>query len=337
MTILVTGGAGYIGSQVARHLAERGEQIVVLDNFSTGHPSLVPPGARIVRGDVRERTILGACIRNHGVTEVLHFAGSISVEESMSNPALYYSNNTGATAALVEACAERGVKRLIFSSTAAVYGLPDVVTVPESSPLNPQSPYGHSKLLAEEIIVRCARSADMQFGVLRYFNVGGADPGGRGGQLGDRATHLIRNALRAAAGEIPKLRVFGADYPTRDGTGVRDFIHVADLAEAHVATLQYLRGGGESGIFNCGYGRGFTVLEVINVVKAVTGADFEVEIVGRRPGDVASIIADCSLAMNRLGWRPRLDDLSLIVRHAWEWEQRRTEFADGFAVATMAR
>lgn len=321
MSVLVTGAAGYIGSQFVRHLCDSGERPVAYDNLSTGARVQLADGVPLIQGDVRDHATLRAALIEHGVTDVVHFAGSISVEESVKNPALYYSNNSGATAVLMGACAEAGVKRIIFSSTAAVYGEPLTAKVAETHRTSPQSPYGHSKLLAEEIIRGGASAAGMRYGILRYFNVAGADPKGRGGQMNLESRHLVRNAIRAAKGEIAQFDVFGDDYDTRDGTGVRDFIHVADLADVHIKTLQYLREGGQSAVFNCGYGEGFTVLEVIEVVKRITGADFAVRRCPRRAGDVPVVIADPELARLSLGWTPRLNDLELIIKHAWSWEQ----------------
>lgn len=322
MNTLVTGGAGYIGSQVVRALCDAGQSPIVIDNLSTGTLDALPEGTTLVRADVRDAASLQAAIKKHHIDSVLHFAGSVSVEESVQFPARYFSNNTGATAALVEACAESGVKNLIFSSTAAVYGTPQMSRVTESHPTTPASPYGQSKLLAERIISEAAPAARLRYGILRYFNVGGADPLGRTGQTNTSSRHLIRNAIRAAKGEIPKFQVFGDDYETRDGTGMRDFIHVADLADVHLRMLGHLRAGGESAVLNCGYGEGFTVLEVIAVVQRVTGVKFTVEHCPRRPGDVAAVVADSARATALLDWSPQFNDLSLIVEHAWRWDNR---------------
>lgn len=320
MTTLITGGAGYIGSQVVRTLCDAGTPPIVLDNLSTGATAMLPEGVIFIQADVRDLVALRAALLTHHVEEVIHFAGVVSVEESVAFPARYYSNNTGATAILMEACAEAGVERMIFSSTAAVYGAPNTDKVAETHPTEPESPYGCSKLLAEAIIRDAASPAGLRYGILRYFNVGGADPLGRGGQINPNSRHLIRNAIRAAKGEIACFDVFGDDYDTRDGTGVRDFIHVADLADVHLSTLNCLRSGNESMVLNCGYGEGFTVLEVIEVVKHITGVDFPVRRAPRRPGDVGTVIADTSLAQATLGWAPKYSELALIVEHAWRWE-----------------
>lgn len=320
MTILVTGGAGYIGSQVVRTLCDSGAMPVVLDNLTTGARRLLPEGVTLVQADVRDSATLRDTLTKYAIDEVLHFAGAVSVEDSVRLPARYYSNNTGATATLVEACADVGVPRLIFSSTAAVYGAPKAERVSETHQTEPESTYGKSKLLAEQIIRDAADASNIRYGILRYFNVGGADPQARGGQLNADSRHLIRNAIRAAKGEVDCFEVFGVDYETRDGTGVRDFIHVADLADVHLRMLDHLRTGGQNAVLNCGYGTGFTVLEVIDVVKRITGSDFPVRHAPRRPGDVASVIADTRQAQATLGWTPRLNDLSLIVEHAWRWE-----------------
>ncbi|MGE0742047.1 MAG: UDP-glucose 4-epimerase GalE [Hyphomonadaceae bacterium] len=319
MTILVTGGAGYIGSQVVRHLCDAGERPVVLDNLSTGSRRQLPHGVPLIEADAGDGRALQAALAAHGVRDVMHFAGSISVEESVRDPALYYRNNTGATATLIEACERAEVRNFIFSSTAAVYGAAAGKT-PESAAIAPVSPYGHSKWLAEEIIRAAAPASGLRYGILRYFNVAGADPQGRGGQINPHSRHLVSNALRAARGELPAFEVFGADYDTPDGSGVRDFIHVADLADVHLRMLAHLRGGGESGVFNCGYGEGFSVLQAIDVVKRVTGIDFPVRHAPRRAGDAAYIVADTRLAQSILGWTPRFNDLDVIIAHAWAWE-----------------
>jgi UDP-glucose 4-epimerase len=276
-----------------------------------------------VNADVRDASALIDTIGKYEVDEVVHFAGVVSVEESVTKPAFYFSNNVGATAILTEACANTGVSRLVFSSTAAVYGEPTSNKVSETHATAPHSPYGQSKLLAEEIIRSAAPATDLRFGILRYFNVAGADPDGRGGQINPGSRHLIRNAMRAAKGEIPHFEIFGDDYDTPDGTGVRDFVHVADLADVHLSTLEYLRRGGESIVLNCGYGTGFSVLSVVDVVKRVTGVDFPVRRTSRRPGDVASVIADTTRAQAALAWTPRLNDLTQMVEHAWRWELAR--------------
>ncbi|WP_150286233.1 UDP-glucose 4-epimerase GalE [Rhabdaerophilum calidifontis] len=322
MAILVTGGAGYIGSHMVLALADRGEPVVVIDNLSTGFPWLLPPHVALRGGDVGDSAFVRAVIEEFGVTEIAHFAARIVVPESVANPLLYYGANTARSRTLLETAIAAGVTRFIFSSTAAVYGEVSGAPIGEDVPPNPVSPYGRSKLMTEWMLEDCARAHDFRFVALRYFNVAGADPQGRSGQSTPNATHLIKVAVQTALGQRPAMDIFGTDYPTPDGTCIRDYIHVTDLASAHVDALAHLRRGGESLILNCGYGRGFSVLEVVDVVRKVTGIDFTANRVARRPGDPAAIIAKSDRIRALLGWTPRHDDLEEIVRQAYEWERQ---------------
>ena len=321
MTILVTGGAGYIGSHMVHDLVDAGERVVVLDNLSTGFRFLIPSAVPFIAGSTGDRQLVTKTIQQHGVTAIIHFAASIVVPESVADPLAYYRNNTMNTCALIECAVEAGVKQFIFSSTAAVYGNPDRVPVREDDPTPPISPYGSSKLMSEIMLHDAGRAYGLNFVVFRYFNVAGADPKQRTGQSTPAATHLIKVACEAALGKRPKMDIFGTDYPTPDGTCVRDYVHVSDLARAHSAALAYLRRGGESTTFNCGYGRGASVLEVINSVKRVGRRDFPVEISGRRAGDPASLVADVARIRSTLDWRPQFEDLDTIVSHALAWER----------------
>jgi len=321
MTILVTGGAGYIGSHMVHALNDAGEPVVVLDNLSTGFRFLIPPAVPFVLGSTGDRELVSKTIRQHGVSAIIHFAASIVVPESVADPLAYYRNNTVNTCELLDAATEAGVEQFIFSSTAAVYGNPLHVPVREDAATAPISPYGSSKLMSEIMLHDSDKAYGLRFVVLRYFNVAGADPKRRTGQATPAATHLIKVACEAALGKRPKLDVFGTDYPTPDGTCIRDYIHVSDLAHAHSAALAYLRGGGASATFNCGYGRGASVLEVINSVKRVSGSDFPVEMRARRAGDPAVLVADVSHIHASFDWRPQFDDLDTIVAHALAWER----------------
>jgi UDP-glucose 4-epimerase len=320
MTVLVTGGAGYIGSHMVHALVDAGERVVVLDNLTTGFDWAVAPGASLVIGETGDQSCVAALIAEHLIDVVIHFAASTVVPDSLRDPLGYYRNNTVNSRALIETAVKQGVRHFIFSSTAAVYGDPKRVPVREDDATAPMSPYGSSKLMTE-IMLRDAGSAyGLRHVILRYFNVAGADPLGRIGQSTRRATHLIKVAVEAALGLRPKLEVFGADYPTPDGTCIRDYIHVCDLVRAHSDALAYLRGGGESTTLNCGYGRGFSVREVIDTVKQVSGVDFKVEFAGRRAGDPANIVAASDLVRSTLKWQPRFHDLQTIVTHALAWE-----------------
>jgi UDP-glucose 4-epimerase len=321
MTVLVTGGAGYIGSHMVYELADAGERVVVLDNLSTGFDWAVAKGVPLVVGETGDQALVARIIHEHGVDAIIHFAASIVVPDSVRDPLGYYRNNTMNSRALIECAVKGGVRHFIFSSTAAVYGNPTEIPVQEDSATLPISPYGWSKLMTE-IMLRDAGSAyGLQHVILRYFNVAGADPQGRTGQSTKAATHLIKVAVETALGLRPKLDVFGKDYPTPDGTCIRDYIHVSDLVQAHADALRYLRSGAPPLTLNCGYGHGFSVLDVIEAVKRVSGVDFKVDMAPRRPGDPAQIVAQSEQVRSKLGWRPRHDDLSTIVRDALNWER----------------
>jgi UDP-glucose 4-epimerase len=333
MTSLITGGAGYIGSHMAVDLLERGEDVVILDNFSTGVRELVPAAARLIEGDVGDRSLVARLIAEHGVDSVLHFAGSTVVPDSVADPLAYYANNTANSRNLIEACIGAGVAHFIFSSTAAVYGATEAASIDEDAPKSPANPYGRSKLMTEWMLQDAAQASAMTYVALRYFNVAGADPLGRTGQSTPRATHLIKRACQAALGQIPHLGVFGVDFPTRDGTGVRDYIHVSDLVSAHALALDHLRAGGASAVFNCGYGQGFSVREVITAVERACGRSLPVQELSRRPGDPPAVVADSGKLKRQLGWTPRYDALDVIVRHALAWETRISQEATAAAAA----
>jgi UDP-glucose 4-epimerase len=325
MTVLVTGGAGYIGSHMVYELADAGERVVVLDNLSTGFDWAVAKGVPLIVGETGDQALVARIIREHGVDAIIHFAASIVVPDSVRDPLGYYRNNTMNSRALIECAVNGGVRHFIFSSTAAVYGNPAEIPVKEDSATLPISPYGWSKLMTEIML----RDADSAYGlhhvILRYFNVAGADPKGRTGQSTKAATHLIKVAVETVLGLRPKLDVFGNDYPTPDGTCIRDYIHVSDLVRAHAEALRYLRSGAPPLTLNCGYGHGFSVLDVIEAVKRVSGIDFKVDIAPRRPGDPAQIVAQSERVRSKLGWQPRYDDLSTIVRDALDWEREFTK------------
>jgi len=325
MSILITGGAGYIGSHMAINLLDAGEQVVVLDNLSTGYEWAVPRGAELVIGNADDQKLVAKLIKDKKIEAVIHFAGSIVVPDSIADPLGYYANNTVVSRALIESAVKGGVKNFIFSSTAAVYGLPENNPVKETARLAPISPYGSSKMMTEIMLADAAVAHDLRYVALRYFNVAGADPAGRSGQSTPQATHLIKVACQTALDKRPHIDVFGADYPTPDGTCVRDYIHVSDLVRAHRDALAYLRGNGASQVFNCGYGRGFSVKEVIAAVKRVSGIDFTVRQVDKRPGDPASLIAGAGRIKEVLSWQPQLDDLDTIVAHALDWERHLIE------------
>ncbi|MCA1455223.1 UDP-glucose 4-epimerase GalE [Bradyrhizobium sp. BRP22] len=322
MTVLVTGGAGYIGSHMVRALVDAGESVVVVDNLSTGFSALLPEGVPLFIGDAGDENLVEGVIAQHGVDSIIHFAGSVVVPESMRDPLGYYRNNTMTTQSLLNAAVKSGVSRFIFSSTAAVYGDPEEVPVPETAPTRPLSPYGMSKLMTEIMLHDVATAHGMNYVVLRYFNVAGADPLGRIGLSTIGATHLLKIAVEAATGQRAKVDVFGGDYPTPDGSCIRDFVHVTDLVEAHRAALSYLRAGGGSVTLNCGYGRGYSVLETLEAVRRVSMRNFAVSYAPRRPGDIMTMVADTSRIRALLDWTPKYDDLETIAAHALAWEQK---------------
>jgi UDP-glucose 4-epimerase len=322
LATLITGGAGYIGSHMVWRMLDADEDVVVVDRLSTGFEWAVPAEAELVVGDIADQELIEATIKRRNVDAIIHFAGSIVVPESVSDPLGYYLNNTVKSRALIESAVRTGVERFIFSSTAAVYGSPEQVPVTEDETLKPESPYGTSKLMTELMLRDTAAAHPLRYTALRYFNVAGADPRGRTGQSSKGATHLIKVASETATGKRDYLEVFGTDYPTPDGTCIRDYIHVSDLADAHYLALQRLRAGGESIVANCGYGRGYSVLEVVDAVKQVVGRDLDVRMSDRRPGDAVSIVANSDRARKVLGWTPALDDLETIVSHALAWEER---------------
>lgn len=319
--VLITGGAGYIGSHAVYAFLDAGHEVVVIDDLSTGVRANLPPGIAFYEGSVGDRELIERVTRSHTIEGVLHFAGSIVVPESMAHPAKYYRNNTSMALELLDAIIECGVRYFLFSSTAAVYGIPEWVPVAETAPLRPINPYGWSKLFFERQLRDVAIARGLTFGILRYFNVAGADPQGRTGQSTPVATHLIKVACQVAAGRRASIDVFGTDYATRDGTCIRDFIDAADLADAHVAVYRHIRATGESTVFNCGNGRGYTVLEVLRAVEKEAGRSLTIRYDARRPGDPPELVADPSMLLRTLAWRPKRT-LADMVATALEWERR---------------
>lgn len=322
MTVLVTGGAGYIGSHTVRALADAGESVVVIDNLSTGFSHFLPENVPLFIGDAADENLVEGVIAQHNVGSIIHFAGSVVVPDSIRDPLGYYRNNTMTTRNLLNAAVRCNVSRFIFSSTAAVYGNPDFMPVPEEAPTRPLSPYGSSKLMTEIMLHDVASAHGMSYVVLRYFNVAGADPQARIGLATVGATHLLKIAVEVATGQRAKIDVFGTDYPTADGSCIRDFIHVTDLAQAHRAALAYLNQGGPSVTLNCGYGRGYSVLETIEAVRRESGRNFAVQYADRRPGDIMTMIADTTRIRTTLDWTPQYDSLDTIARHALAWEEK---------------
>jgi UDP-glucose 4-epimerase len=319
-TILVTGGAGYIGSHVTRQLRARGENVVVLDNLSSGFRSAVRD-APLVVGDTGDGGLVAGLLREHDVSTVLHFAAHTIVPESVADPLKYYRNNTCATRTLLQCCSEAGVKHFVFSSTAAVYGIPEGGYASEDSPTQPINPYGASKLMSEWMLRDLAAATGLRHVTLRYFNVAGSDPGGTMGHSHPDATLLVKVACQAAVGARRGVCVFGSDYPTPDGTGVRDYIHVEDLADAHLRAVDYLRGGGASTTLNCGYGHGYSVREVLRMVEQVHGQALQISEETRREGDPPTLVARADRIRQLLGWRPHHDDLETIVATQLAWER----------------
>ncbi len=319
--VLITGGAGYIGSHAALSFLEAGFGVIVVDDLSTGRRSAVAAGAEFVEGDAGNAATMNRVMADENVAAVVHFAGSIVVPESVEKPLMYYDNNTCAALRLIRCCVEAGIKTFLFSSTAAVYGMPAVIPVCEDSPTQPINPYGWSKLMVEYILRDTAAAHGLRYAALRYFNVAGADPQGRIGQSTPKATHLIKVACEVAAGRRDHMKLFGTDYDTPDGTAIRDYIHVTDLADAHVQAVQALLDGADSMVMNCGYGHGHSVREVVEAVNLVAGIRLDARAEARRPGDAAQLVADTSLIRRTLGWTPRYADLDFIVKTALDWER----------------
>jgi UDP-glucose 4-epimerase len=320
-SILVTGGAGYIGSHVVRQLTERSERVVVLDNLATGYRSAVL-NAPLIVGDTADRTLVDRVLAEHRIETVMHFAAHTIVPESVADPLKYYRNNTCATRNLLECCDRAGIRQFVFSSTAAVYGTPDDGLAREETPTRPINPYGLSKLMSEWMLRDLAQVSRLRYVGLRYFNVAGSDPGGRIGHSAPNSTLLVKVACQHAMGVRPEVSIFGTDYPTPDGTGVRDYIHVEDLADAHLRALEYLRDGGPSTTLNCGYGHGYSVREVLRMVERVHGAPLRIREAPRRAGDPPTLVAHAARVRHALKWTPRFDDLEIIVRTQLDWEQR---------------
>ncbi len=324
--VLVTGGAGYIGSHAVLALLDAGWSVAVVDNLTTGFRFAVPEGVAFYEGDIEDSALLARIFADQGTRAIMHFAGSIVVPESVENPLKYYHNNTVKSRALIEAAVTAGVPHFIFSSTAATYGVPEISPVTEGTPKQPINPYGWSKLMTEQMLADTATAHPLNYCALRYFNVAGADPQGRSGQSTAGATHLIKVAVEAALGKRASVSVFGTDYDTPDGTGVRDYIHVSDLAAAHVLALEALLAEPQRSLtMNCGYGRGFSVLEVLDAVDRVTNLKIERVMEARRAGDPDSLVSDPSLLKKTLPWQPRHDRLDEIVSHALAWERKLSD------------
>jgi len=322
VTILITGGAGYIGSHAVLAFQDAGHDVAVVDDLSTGRREAVPPSVAFYEADAGDQFFMKDLLVSRKVSSVVHFAGSLIVPESVEQPLAYYRNNTAVSRNLVEACVEVGVRHFIFSSTCAVYGIAERLPLLEEAPTNPINPYGRSKLMTEWILADAARAHDLSFVSLRYFNVAGADPAGRAGQSTSNATQLIKVACEAVVGARDGVTVFGEDYDTPDGTCIRDYIHVSDLADAHVAALAYLEAGGDSRVVNCGYGHGFSVRQVLETVQEVAGRKLAIRSGPRRAGDPPALFADVTRIREALGWRPTRDDLHGIVASALAWERR---------------
>lgn len=320
--VLVTGGAGYIGCHVVKDLLKSNtNNVIVFDNLSSGYADLVQP-AKLVVGDIRHTDLLYNVLTQEKITAVMHLAAKTSVPESITDPEIYYDNNTMGTLSLLSACKKAQISHFIFSSTAAVYGLPKESSVQENAPTEPINPYGHSKLMSEHMIKDFSDAYDMKFVILRYFNVAGADPKGKLGQRSKKAEHLIKVALETACGKRTSLPIFGSDYPTPDGTCVRDFIHVSDIANAHIEALNYLQNKGQSTILNCGYGQGYSVKDVVKTVEKIVGIHLNTENVPRREGDSPSVIAANEKIKKILKWQPQFNDLEFIIKTAYDWERK---------------
>ena len=328
-TILVTGGAGYIGSHTVRQLGEAGENVVILDNLTTGFEAAVLRG-KFIQGDTGDSELVSRILQEHDIDTVIHFAEHTIVPESVSNPLKYYWNNTCSTRNLLEQCQAHGVKNFIFSSTAATYGIPESGYAREDTPTAPINPYGTSKLMTEWMLRDLSLASDLNYVALRYFNVAGSDPECRIGQSTPKATLLIKVACEAAVGKRPAIYIFGTDYPTPDGTGVRDYIHVEDLANAHLKALDYLRDGGKSDVMNVGYGHGYSVREVLDAVERVNGKPLNIKEEPRRPGDPPILISVADKIQKQLNWSPKYDDLDFIVKTSLQWEQKLLNDPGGF-------
>lgn len=322
--ILVTGGAGYIGSHVVKQLGQRDEKIVILDDLSTGFEDSVLFGELVI-GKTSDKELVAKIIDEHDIDTVMHFAAHTIVPESVENPLKYYGNNTCSTRALLEVCQDKGIKNVIFSSTAATYGEPQSGVCGEDSPIDPINPYGMSKLMSEYMLRDLSKATELRHVVLRYFNVAGSDPEGQIGQCTQKATLLIKVAAECAVGKRDKVYIFGTDYPTEDGTGERDYIHVSDLASAHIEALEYLRKGGESTLLNCGYGHGYSVRQVLDAVERINGEKLNIIEQARRAGDPPSLIAKVSKIHETLNWTPKYDDLDVIVKTSLDWEKKLIE------------
>ncbi len=321
-TVLVTGGAGYVGSHVVRHLMDAGVPLVVVDDFTTGYRFLLPPEVPLVEGDMADPAVLDRAVGDHGVTAVMHFAASTFVPESVERPLEYYRNNVTNSAELLQRCIDAGIRNYIYSSTSAVYGVPEELPVGEDAPTFPISPYGWSKFVVERILDDAANAYDLNYVTLRYFNVAGADPKGRTGETNPHATHLVKKACQTALGQRGELLIYGDDYPTPDGTGIRDYVHPMDLAEAHLKALSRLVDQGGRLTLNCGYGHGFSVLEVVEALERVAGMTLPVRRTERRPGDPPAIFARAERIKEALDWQPKYDSIDTIVATALDWERK---------------
>ena len=335
--VLVTGGAGYIGSHVVLSLLDSGRPVVVLDDLCTGFRFAVPEAATFYEGDVADQDLVKRIICDHGIGAIIHFAGSVVVPESVASPLKYYDNNTGKSRTLIETAIASGVRHFVFSSTAAAYGIPDSIPVSEDTPTSPINPYGWSKIMTEQMLRDSANAHDLNYGILRYFNVAGADPQGRTGQSTEGATHLIKIAVEAALGKRERVAIFGTSFDTSDGTGVRDYIHVSDLAQAHLLTLEAMITEPSRNLtLNCGYGRGYSVLDVLDAVDRVSGSKVKRVTEAPRAGDPAALVADNSRILDTLPWKPRYAKLDLIIEHALAWERSLDERLKEAAAQTAA-